>query len=207
MVLAELQERQPSRWLQFRDRLKPLIPAKDLQSVVRPHASKLRSDRTRDAMPGAVPAAEDPVRGIRYVEDGGWTAIEKPDPRTGIAERIALALFRARIEEKVIHDDGQGQVWGSASSGPGVTGLPLPPLELTATEFNEMDWPDVRLGLHLEAVRDAKNHLKAAILKASEQCPTRTVYRQPAGGDRRPVAVFSTPAGPSAPTGPSRRSR
>lgn len=178
MALADLQERQPARWFQFRDQLKPLIPAKDLQSLLRPHASKLRSNRVRNEPPGPAPlAAEDPGRGIRYVEDGGWTAIEKQDPRTGTSGRIALAPFRARIEEKVIRDDGLGQVLGFRVVGTRSDGTPLPPLDLPATEFNAMEWPVVRLGLHLEAVRDAKNHLKAAILKESEGCRTRTVYR------------------------------
>jgi hypothetical protein len=177
-ALADLQERQPARWLQYRDRLKPLIPAKDLQSLLRPHASKLRSNRVRSEPLGPAPlAAEDPERGIRYVEDGGWTAIEKQDPRTGILERIALAPFRARIEEKVIRDDGLGQVLGFRVVGTRSDGTPLPTLDLPATEFNAMEWPVVRWGVHLEAVRDAKNHLKAAILKESERCPTRTVYR------------------------------
>lgn len=174
-ALAGLQRDQPSGFIPVRDRLHKLVAKRDLQDLLTPHRNRLRDDRAGARRPEPTPP-EDGGRGILYPEVGGWTAIERINPRTGAPQHTDLAPFVARVAEKEVRDDGLEPAIRFRVVGTRHDGAPLTALDLSAAEFTAMDWPLNRWGLHLEALPDAKNHLKAAILKGSDGYPTRTVY-------------------------------
>jgi hypothetical protein len=174
-ALAELQIHRRPEFIRICNSLHELISSKDLQGLLTSYRGRLGADQA--GRPGATPAApEVEERGILYSEEGGWTSSVYTNPRNGATTRTDLAGFVAHLEEMVHRDDGLESHLGFRITGTRADGRILRTLDLSAIEFDAMAWPLTRWGLHVEAVPHAKDHLKAAILKSSVDCPTRTVY-------------------------------
>jgi hypothetical protein len=172
-ALARLQDREPAQWIKIRDVLKPLIGRHDLGSLLKPHRAEPKRGWPK-ALPQ--PSQQGRERGVRYVVEGGWTHVERADLFKGV-ELVALAPFVAWITEKVFINDGLKATLRFRIAGKKANGTPLPELDLSAQDFNIGDWPITQWGVHIEAVKDVKSHIKAATMKLSGDIPTCTVYQ------------------------------
>lgn len=148
--------------------LKPLATKAVLKETVRRFASLL-AHQAQGKFAGG-----DGDRQQEYeVVDGRLCRSEVADD--GTVRRTPLANFTARIVEQVIIDTGAGEERRFRVEGALADGTALPRIDVPATEFSSMDWPEARWGARAAPVagRGRRDQLREGI-----QLLSRPVERQ-----------------------------
>jgi hypothetical protein len=118
---------------------------------------------------------------------------------------VPLGNFSARITEERLRDDGVEQTFKLVLEGKLQSGLPLPPVEVTASQFATMTWPVSEWGSRavVYAGQGTKDHLRTAIQMLSGAVPRRTTYMHLGWREIEGHMVYLHAGGMIAPTAPA----
>ena len=124
----------------------------------------------------ALPQDEAEERAGPYLVSGGVICHEKQNhdgPMT-----VPLCNFTARITEERLRDDGIERTLAFVLEGKLQSGPPLPPAEVSASQFASMGWTVSEWGSRavVNAGQGAKDHLRAGIQMLSGDVPRRVTY-------------------------------
>ena len=136
-----------------------------------------RHANSRAAQQPTATTEPDKTDAHRYTVTGGQICCRSWN-RAGETEDEPLCNFDARILEEIIHDDGAETTTYFRIAGYLRDGTPLPPIEVRADEYAEMDWVTAQWGARpiINVVAAARNHLRAAIQHFSGVVARHTVY-------------------------------
>ncbi len=89
-----------------------------------------------------------------------------------------LCNFTAHIQADIVEDDGERQERRFLVAGRHAGGHNLPPIEIEAGEFAQMNWPLIKWGASaaVSAGNSSKDHLRVAILTTSRNIEKRYEY-------------------------------
>jgi hypothetical protein len=142
---------------------------RELDRALRPLLEELREDRRLREGPKTAQVAG-------YVRHGGCIYFQKPTLNGDVL--TPLCNFDARIVEQVTHDDGAERHIALALEGSRADGVPLPRIEVPASQFGAMNFVVEAWGTGavVYAGQGTRDHLRAALQLLSGDAPHRTAY-------------------------------